>query len=368
MVKYRIQGGIESMSHAATINYEALSIAARATCEQALKQLCKIDELLARIKDKASMLITDRVRSYEAFLKKEQSNITGELNQIISKANAKTRDASIANNANNLSKIVDNLTSYRLNAMEDLIDDELINATNTHQQNLNNQGLGIINISQDILKKLETIDDFMLRESIYQVAIQNENSNKSWIELQALGKSRMDLQLESSLQKHKGQIMMDIKQELKDAKVDDQVIEIISSSKIQNISDVEAIRNKATSEIIGETVRKETLKVIMKTVETRGFIVDKKNIKIDRKKNEVKFIAQKVSGERAEFRIYLDGKFIYKFDGYEGQACQKDIEPFMKDLADIYDIKVVKQVDNWSNPDKNQSMKYQTVNKNKGTN
>lgn len=356
------------MSHAATINYEALSIAARATCEQALKQLCKIDELLARIKDKASMLITDRVRSYEAFLKKEQANITAELNQIISKANAKTRDASIANNANILSRIVDSLTSYRLNAMEDLIDDELINATNKIQENLKNKEQGIINISQDIMKKLDTIEDFMLRESIYQVAIQSENSNKSWIELIALGKKRLDVQLESSLQKHKSQIMSDIRQELKDAKVDEQLIESISSSKIQNISDVEIIRNKATSEIIGESVRKETLKVIMKTVETRGFIVDKKNIKIDREKNEVRFIAQKLSGERAEFRIYLDGKFNYKFDGYEGQACQKDIEPFMKDLADIYDIKVVKQVDNWSNPDKNQSMKYQTVNKNKGTN
>lgn len=356
------------MSHAATINYEALSIAARATCEQALKQLCKIDELLARIKDKASMLITDRVRSYEAFLKKEQANITAELNQIISKANAKTRDSSIVNNANNLSRIVDNLTSYRLNAMEDLIDDELINATNKIQENLKNKEQGIINISQDIIKRLDTIEDFMLRESIYQVAIQSENSNKSWIELKELGKKHLDAQLESSLQKHKGQIMSEIKQELKDAKVDEQLIKSISSSKIQNISDVETIRNKATSEIIGETVRKETLKVIMKTVETRGFIVDKKNIKIDREKNEVRFIAQKLSGERAEFRIYLDGKFIYKFDGYEGQACQKDIEPFMKDLADIYDIKVVKQVDNWSNPDKNQSMKYQTVNKNKGTN
>ena len=356
------------MSHAATINYEALSIEAKATCEQALKQLCKIDELLARIKDKASRLITDRVRSYETFLKKEQANITAELNQIISKANAKTKDASISNNASNLSKLVDNLTSYRLNAMEDLIDEELISAANRHEQNLKNQQVGMINISQDVLKKLETIDDFMLRESIYQIALQKENSNKSWSELQLLGKKRLDAKLETSLEKHKDNIMMEITQELKDAKVDDQVIKDITSSKINNISDVETIRNKATSEIIGETVRKETLKVIMKTVETRGFIVDKKNIKIDREKNEVRFIAQKVSGERAEFRIYLDGKFIYKFDGYEGQACQKDIEPFMKDLADIYDIKVVKQVDNWSNPDKNQSMKYQTVNKNKGTN
>lgn len=356
------------MSHAATINYEALSIAAKATCEQALKQLCKIDELLSRIKDKANLLVTDSVRSYEAFLKKEQANISAELNQIITKANSKTRDATIANNANNLSRIVDNLTSYRLNAMEDLINDELINATNKLQENIKNKEQGIISISQDVLKELETIDDFMLRESIYQVAIQNENSGKSWAELQTFGKKRMDSQLEASLEKHKKQIMVDIKQELKEAKVDEQVIESISSSKIQSISDVEAIRNKATSEIIGESVRKETLKVIMKTVETRGFIVDKKNIKIDREKNEVRFVAQKISGERADFRIYLDGKFIYKFDGYEGQACQKDIEPFMNDLADIYDIKVVKQVDNWSNPDKNQSMKYQTVNKNKGTN
>jgi hypothetical protein len=356
------------MSHVATINYEALSIAAKATCEQALKQLCKIDALLARIKDQASLLITDRVRSYEVFLKKEQAKITSELNQIIEKANAKTRDASIASNANNLSRIVDNLTSYRLNAMEDLINDELINATNRLQENIKNKEQGIISISQDILKKLESIDDFMLRESVYQVAIQNENTNKSWTELQALGKKRLDEQLEATLDKHKNQIMLDIKQELKDAKVDAQVIDIISATNIQSVADVETIRNKATSEIIGETVRKETLKVIMKTVETRGFIVDKKNIKIDREKNEVRFVAQKVSGERADFRIYLDGKFIYKFDNYEGQACQKDIEPFMKDLADIYDIKVVKQVDNWSNPDKNQSMKYQTVNKNKGTN
>ncbi|MDY0214818.1 MAG: hypothetical protein RBS24_04795 [Bacilli bacterium] len=356
------------MSHAATINYEAISIAARATCEQALKQLCKIDELLAKIKETASMIITDRVRSYEKALKKEQSKITDALNEIISKANSNNRDATIADNANNLSKIVDNLTSYRLNALEDLIDDELINATNRHQQNLNDQGLGVVNIEQDILKKLEAVDDFMLRESIYQVAIQKENLNKLWSDLQALGKERLTKQLEYSLEKHKEKIILDIKKELKEAKVDQQIIENISSSEIKNVSDIEMVRNKATSEIIGETVRKETLKVIMKTVETRGFIVDKKNIKIDRENNEVRFVAQKISGQRAEFRIYLDGKFIYKFDGYEGQACQEDIEPFMKDLADIYDIKVVKQVDNWSNPDKNQSMKYQTVNKNKGTN
>jgi len=356
------------MSHAATINYEALSITARATCEQALKQLCKIDALLARIKETASSLQTERVRSYEMFLKKEQAKITSEINKVIGKANSKVRDASIANNASNLSRIVDDLTSYRLNAMEDLINDELINAANQLQDNRRNADAGILSINQNIIKQLETIVDFMLRESIYQVAIQSEHHKKSWKELQALGIERLNNQITASVTNHKEQIVLELKRELKEAKVDDKTIKEITNNKITSASDIANMRTKATSEIISENVRKETLKTIMKTVETRGFIIDKKNIKIDREKDEVKFIAQKVSGERAEFRIYLDGKFIYKFDGYEGQACQKDIEPFMNDLADIYDIKVVKQVDNWSNPDKITSMKYQTVNKNKGTN
>ena len=46
-------------------------------------------------------------------------------------------------------------------------------------------------------------------------------------------------------------------------------------------------------------------------------------------------VAMKASGERADFKIYMDGKFIYDFHhGYKGQACQKDIEPFMKDLEE----------------------------------
>lgn len=354
------------MSHAATIDYEALSIAAKTTCEQALKQLCKIDEMLARINKTASMLKTERVLSYEAELKREQAKITTELNKVIESANAKTQDANIVNSAKSLSRLVNNLTSYRLNMIEDIIDEELIAAANKHEEMIQNEQKGIIAIDQKIIKELESIEDFILRESIYRVAIQKENVNKSWQELLKLGQERMLVTEEASLEKNKSKIIEDIKKEMAEAKVDADTIETISATKIESVEDIKAIREKATTEIINENVRKETLKVIIKTIETRGFVVDKKNIKIDREKNEVRFIAQKLSGERAEFKIYLDGKFIYKFDGYEGQACQEDIEPFMTDLADIYDIKVVKQVDNWSNPDKNQTMKYQTVKINKG--
>jgi hypothetical protein len=89
--------------------------------------------------------------------------------------------------------------------------------------------------------------------------------------------------------------------------------------------------------------------------------VDKKNIKLQREKNEVVMIAQKASGERAEFRVMLDGKFIYRFDGYEGQACQNDIQPFMQDLEDVYGIKVTGREEIWSNPDKISTQKYQQI-------
>ena len=40
----------------------------------------------------------------------------------------------------------------------------------------------------------------------------------------------------------------------------------------------------------------------------------------------------------------------------------------MDELEEVYGIKVLKQTEIWSNPDKNSTMKYQTIdyNKNKG--
>ena len=125
------------------------------------------------------------------------------------------------------------------------------------------------------------------------------------------------------------------------------------------------MRESATTEIVGEKVRQKSLKIIMDAIKQRGFIVDKKNIKINRESNEVVMVALKASGEKAEFRVFLDGRFIYDFRGYEGQACQKDIEPFMKDLEEVYGIHVTKSQEIWSNPDKISTMKYQTFNTNK---
>ena len=140
----------------------------------------------------------------------------------------------------------------------------------------------------------------------------------------------------------------------------------IPKEKVDSIAakgrSIAEIRKEATDEIVGEKVRQKSLKLIMKAISERGFIVDKKNIKINRETNEVTMVALKASGEKATFRIFLDGRFIYDFRGYEGQACQKDIEPFMTALEEVYGIRVTDRQEMWSNPDKISTMKYQAMN------
>ena len=152
-----------------------------------------------------------------------------------------------------------------------------------------------------------------------------------------------------------------IRAELAAAKVPAETVEkIVGTGK-----PLAEIREAATTEIVGEKVRQKSMKLIMKAITERGFIVDKKNIKINRETNEVTMVALKASGERATFKIFLDGKFIYDFRGYEGQACQKDIEPFMTALEEVYGIHVTERQEIWSNPDKISTMKYQAMNTNK---
>ena len=157
------------------------------------------------------------------------------------------------------------------------------------------------------------------------------------------------------------EVIQEYKEELKTRGISTEVLD-----KAISIDEAYSIANEA---ITDETVRKETLKVIIKAIKDRGFIVDtKKNLKIDKEKNIVKLVALKASGQMAEFEIQLNGKFMYHFDEYEGHACKKDIEPFLEDLKNIYDINILHEEVTWENPDKIQTQKYQYINKNKGTN
>ena len=119
-----------------------------------------------------------------------------------------------------------------------------------------------------------------------------------------------------------------------------------------------AMMDAAVEEVMDESVRRAAVSAIVKSITPRGFIVRKSDIRHIREDNTVRITASKPGGQKAEFSIQLDGRFVYHFHGYEGQACQKDIGPMEKDLEEVYGFRMTDRNVLWSNPDRNQSMHY----------
>ncbi len=112
------------------------------------------------------------------------------------------------------------------------------------------------------------------------------------------------------------------------------------------------IMETATDAIIDEKLRRSAINAITKSIASRGFIIDRKNIRHIKETDTVKLTAMKPGGQKVEFNVDLNGKFMYHFQGYEGLACEKDISAMEKDLEEIYGIKIRDKKTTWSNPDK----------------
>ena len=213
-------------------------------------------------------------------------------------------------------------------------------------------------------QNIDKIEDEIVKQYVYLAWV--DNPDESFDRLYSLAMKEKDKADRKQYERVETAKIEEIKTELRAEKIDETTIErIISVSDGTAKERIQRVREQANAEIVGEKVRKESVKVIVKAIKSRGFVVDAKSIKIDRINNQVIIVAMKPSGAKAEFKVFLDGKFEYRFDGYEGQACQKDIQPFMQDLEEVYGIKVMNQTELWGgNPDKNSTMKYQTVNHN----
>lgn len=371
------------MSYSEMINYEALSLKSKAICGQAQKGLSHIDEMLARINASSSTLLSVKIKNYETYLLKEKASILSQIEMIKTKADEQakigtkrmkigTPEMEIYNRrneliqaANTLQNQVDDILVSKIEVLNKLINDELVELANKTSSQLRNAIYGVYELDKSLLQYIEKIEDIALRESVYREAIKAENRSLSLDQLMEKGVKSLEELTKSLLDKHRERILEGIRKDMEASRVDQETIK----KTLQSSESIQKIRAQATDEIIGEEVRKESLKIILKAIEARGFMVDRKNsIKINRDKNEVNVIGKKASGQTAEFTIYLDGRFSYKFDGFEGQACQKDIEPFMDDLEDVYGMKITSRLELWKNPDKLSSQKYQAINTNKGKN
>ena len=365
------------MSQQVVINYEAISIECRSICETAARQLCQIDALLKKIDETSKSLQGNETEGMKRALRERAVAIRTHIDElvkeseIVAKRGIVTTDSDflhgdggrgVVHAARNLSAEVNRLTTSEIANYEALLDRLLGQKVAEHNRDLRLRASGTVAYNEEFSNALAKVSDEALKGFIYLEWLDNRNIGKSFDELKNIAESRMADGAENYFKNENKRIIAGIESEMREAKLDEETIAATLSIENADIkTQITEIRKKATEEMIGEAVRKKTLKVVMECIESKGFIVDRKNIKLQKEQNEVVMIAQKASGERAEFRVMLDGKFIYRFDGYEGQACQNDIQPFMSDLEEIYGIKVTGSMEIWKNPDKISTEKYQQI-------
>lgn len=362
------------MSQQVTVDYEGLSIKIQAECDTAVHSLCRIDKVLERIHKTADKLETTKVKEYESYLLQSKETIkdkiekfkqtlekykgmrkTGYSESVLPEYNA--IKAQLEKQSQDLMTTVTELTGSKLEVIDQMIDEGLLDVGKESAAVLFNKMNGVIQISDEMISKINQISDVSLRELLYREVIKEENKSSSFDSLLKKAQEEYDVLLGKKTKK----VIAEYKEELQSSGITTEALD-----KATTIDEATKIANDS---ITDEKVRKETLKVIIKAIKERGFIVDtKNNLKIDKERNVVKLVALKASGQMAEFEIQLNGKFMYHFDEYEGHACKKDIEPFLEDLKNIYDINILHEEVTWENPDKIQTQKYQYINKNKGTN
>ena len=358
------------MSQTVTINYEQIAIKCHSICEIAQTQISEMDKMLAALEGGATKLLNCEAQRLISEIKAEREMLLLQIRKVTQKADEEAKMGVVRTNnhdirvqhmydteneANNLQARVDILATQKLSKVRALLDSLLSESIALNQARMIDRANGVVRLDEATKKFLDTIEDEILRQFVYIAYVRD--SALSGNTLLEAGKALMSESVEARYEKEAELI----RAELAAAKVPTETVEkIVGTSK-----PLAEIREAATTEIVGERVRQKSMKLIMKAITERGFIVDKKNIKINRETNEVTMVALKASGERATFKIFLDGKFIYDFRGYEGQACQKDIEPFMTALEDVYGIHVTARQEIWSNPDKISTMKYQAMNTNK---
>lgn len=360
------------MSQAVQIDYRQIQVQCDSVCELAEQRLKELDELLAQLDQSSTRLHNEQSRALREEILATRAKLFEQIEAVRKKAAEDARmglvktnnhDARVQhmndtiNAANALSQQINQLSSEGLVQMRALLDSLLSENLSQRYQSLVRAANGEISLST-IQSILDSINDAMLRQFVI-LAYLNDTS-LSGQALIAAGQALMEHGYEARIEQEQQRI----RAELEAARIDPAVVEeqVSGETAQERLATMQAV---ATQEIVGEKVRQKSLRIIIKAIQARGFVVDKKNIRIQRDTNEVVLVALKASGERAEFHIYMDGKFVYDFHGYQGQACQKDIEPFMHDLEEVYGMHIVSQQEVWSNPDRDATMKYQIFNTNK---
>lgn len=352
------------MSYQAQINYKAMAIRCESICEVAQHQIAELNLMISDVEKGSHSLCNSQTAALKNSIVEERDSLVRRIEALKKQAKevaekgigsididrlSSSSAANLDKAAQELQNQANELAAKRSVEMRALYEGLLESSIEENQKRLKDKANGIITIPAEIQKLLDSIQDEVQRQFTYLAYLKNDSLTGDNL-IQA-GLELKNETYETRIEKEREKI----RRELEAARVEKTAIDkVVKESKT-----LPEMRAAATEEIVGEKIRQKSLRIIMSAITARGFIVDKKNIKIKRDTNEVILVGLKASGEKAEFRVFMDGRFIYDFRGYEGQACQKDIQPFLDDLEEVYGLHVTKSQEIWSNPDKISSMKYQ---------
>lgn len=229
-----------------------------------------------------------------------------------------------------------NILKFKIYSFDKALNDSIMTGTGRNRR------------QEALQERLSGIRDTKLRSMIALLSKNEKRSSMSFDELRELAECQINPSKKVS-RKVSEIISAEIEQNLNQDTSADAPTVLRSNDTLNSPTEMIAA---ATSEIIDERLRKSAIQAIVKSISEKGFIVEKKNIRLIRETNTVKITAMKPGNQKAEFFVDLDGRFNYRFDGYEGRACEKDIEPFEEDLERIYGINIRERKTIWDNPDK----------------
>lgn len=371
-VNYGVDG---SMSHRVTVRYVSLNGVAsecQGICDRASESLHMIDDVIADISANATKFSTVDVKNYISVLHSSKDKILNMLKDFENfLENVKNRSGTenerddILARARALNNTVLELTGPKLDILPQMIAENIFSNMEKYQQELRNSGRDkTVSLTEKDVKQLESIADIGLRECVYRELMTDSHSSfdEAFNAAEKIYKERTDRLLESGREKILGRMKKDLEKHNLDTSQIDHIIRegIPLTEKV-----AEEISHSVDESIRNELQRKKAIGIILRAIRKRGFIFNpQQGIKLDRERNVVKIAVKRTDGRQVEFEVYLDGHFMYHFEGYEGMACTKDESPFINDLENVYGMKFSERHIEWENPDKLQNKKMQVMHRN----
>lgn len=188
--------------------------------------------------------------------------------------------------------------------------------------------------------------DFMrpqFSKIVQEVQLNGQNREEIW------KRYRKDAEVQATQWQEKQQMAMQqkivqTKKEIYKDRLSSEEVSQIDNLKPEEIENWEKASN---DKIVDREAQEEIGRQLQSTLAKLGFSIQSlpsEGIE------EIRILAKKPSGKRAQFRIQLDGSFFHKFDNYEGHTCKEESSKVMEQLRDIYGITFSEERTHWEAP------------------